>query len=229
MNVTEIIDQVLARDDNISATAADNTTRRTRLLEYLREVVAEVWWRRDWTFKKTRAVVTVPAGVGYTTLPADFASFGIYGGVYVPSGAQGDGRKLEMMPESVIMDLRESGYQAGNPEVFALFGQDPTTYLQYIQIAFKGSDQDLVVWYQPNPPTIDEAGNVEAIRRIPEKYHQLVLVPGLRTKARESKGDARWQYALGEFGKGLQFMQEEENRFQGEYRQLPSYFGRPSI
>ncbi len=227
MNVTEIISQVLARDDNISETDADNATRRTRLLEYLREIVAEVWWRRDWTWKKTRATVTVPSGQGYVSLPADFASFGMYGGVYRPTGgAGGDGVKLEMKPESVITDLRESGYSTGTPTIFAIFGQDPTTYLQYIQIPNNPGDVPLVLWYQPNPPTIDEAANVENIKKIPEKYHQLVVVPGLRAKARESKGDAMWQKALADYEKGLVWMQAEENRFQGEYRQLPSFFGR---
>lgn len=313
MNVTEIISQVLARDDNISETAADNTTRRTRLLEYLREVVAEAWWRVDWTWKKTRDTVIVPAGVGYVALPPDFQSFGVYGGVYLPSGAQGDGAKLEMVAESVIMDLRESGFNTGQPKVFAIFGQDSVSFVQLIQIPTNGGAVTLVVWYQPNQPYIDEVGDATGltdiamtaassntgiltstitdfttvfgdskrinisgftesanngdfditaavtanainlrglsstalvneplgdtialsgylynIRKIPEKYHQLVLVPGLRQKARESKGDARWQYALAEYQNGLKFMQGEEVRFQGEYRQVPSFFGRPS-
>lgn len=313
MNVTEIIDQVLGRDDNISETAADNDTRRERLLEYLREVVAEVWWRRDWTFKKTRDTVTVPQGQGFVAVPADFAGFGVYGGVYLPSGAQGDGRKLEWVPESVISDLRESGYNTSLPEVYALYGQDPLSLLQYIQIPTNGTARSLILWYQANQPYIDEVGQVTAsdiamtsvsqntgilttvatdlttlfgdsrririsgfsnaenngdfditgtvtanamnlrgldsdtlvleaagsaitlsgflyeIRKIPDKYHQNVLVPGLRHKARESKGDSRWQFAHQEYQKGLTFMQTEEVRFQGEYRQAPSFFGRPSF
>lgn len=226
MDVTEIISQVLGRDDNISAAAADNTTRRTRLLEYLREVEAEVWWRRDWTWKKKRGTVSIPAGVGYTTVPTDFASLGNFGGVYHPSGGQGDGEKLDLKPESLIIELREGGSNSGPPRIFALFGQDPTTYLQLIQIPTTAA-ADLVIWYQPNPPTIDETANVNAIKAIPEKYHQLVLVPGLRMKARESKGDARWQFSLGEYQAGLRFMQEEENRFQGEQtRRVSSFFGR---
>lgn len=229
MNVTEIINQVLARDDNVSETDADNATRRTRLLEYLREVVAEVWWRRDWTFKKKRDTVTVPAGQGYVSLPADFASIGIYGGVYLPrGGGSGDGAKLEMKPESVITDVRESGVSNSLPTVYALFGQDPTTYLQYIQIPTNPGAVTLAIWYQPNQPTIDEGANVENINMIPSKYHQLVIVPGLRAKARESKGDARWQTAIADYEKGFVWMQSEENRFQGEYRQLPSFFGRGS-
>jgi len=227
VNVTEIIDQVLARDDNIVATDADNSTRRTRLLEYLREVEAEVWWRRDWTWKKKRATVTIPAGQGYVTLPADFSSMGLYGGVYLPRGGGGaDGTKLEMVPESVITDLRESNSSNSLPSEYALFGQDPTTFLQYIQIATNSGAVTLAIWYQPNPPDIDEAANVNAIKAIPEKYHQLVVVPGLRAKAREAKGDAMWQKAVADYEKGFVWMQSEENRFQGEYRQLPSFFGR---
>lgn len=229
MNVTEIIDQVMGRDDNISEADADNLTRRQRLLEYLREVEAEIWWRRDWTWKKKRGTVTVPAGQGYVALPADFASIGQYGGVFHPASGSGDGRKLEQVPESVIMEARESGQPGDVPQYFALFGQDPTTYLQYIQIPVNAGAVDLVLWYQPNPPTIDEAANVNAVKAIPEKYHQLVVIPGLRSKARESKGDAMWQHAMAEYQNGLKFMQEEENRFQGEQnRQLPSFFGRPS-
>ena len=315
MNATEIIDQVLARDDNISPTDADNTTRRQRLLEYLREVEAEVWWRRDWTWKKKRDTVTIAAGLGYGVVPYDFASLGMYGGVYLPrSGGVGDGAKLELKPESVITDLRESGYNSSQPTVFALFGQDPDTYLQYLQTTNAASEQTLAIWYQPNPPYIDEVvglapltdiamtsvsgrsgiittaggdfttqflgakavlvsgfantlnngefeitgtvtsgampvqkrspdtlvaeaagasvtltGHVENIKQIPEKYHQLVIVVGLRAKARESKGDARWQTEVAAYEKGMLWMQSEENRFQGEYRQLPSFFGRPSF
>lgn len=314
MNVTEIIDQVVGRDDNISETDADNDTRRERLLEYLREVVSEVWWRRDWSFKKTRDTVTVPQGQGYVAVPDDFAGFGVYGGVYLPSGAQGDGRKLEWVPESVITDLRESGYSTGLPEVYALYGQDPLSLLQYIQIPTNPAALTLVLWYQANQPYIDEVGSLTGltdiamtgvsqntgiltsvttdlttlfedskrirvsgfanaanngdfditatvtanaitvrgldsdtlvaegagpsvglsgflyeIRKIPDKYHQTVLVPGLREKARESKGDQRWQYALQKYQSGLIFMQQEEVRFQGEYRQMPSFFGRPSF
>lgn len=228
MNVTEIISQVLARDDNISPTDADNATRRQRLLEYLREVESEVWWRRDWTFKKKRDTVTVPSGQGYESLPADFASFGMYGGVYLPRGGSGDGARLELKPESVITDLREANFSTGQPTIFAIFGQDPTTFIQRIQIPNNPGDVTLVIWYQPNPPTIDEAANVNAIKAIPEKYHQLVLVPGLRAKARESKGDARWQAEVMNYEKGITWMQTEENRFQGEFRQLPSFFGRGS-
>jgi len=229
VNVTEIIDQVIARDDNISEVSADNDQRRQRHLEYLREVVAEVWWRRDWTFKKTRATVTIPAGQGYGSVPPDFSSLGNFGGVYYPIGGLSDGRKLEMVPESVIVEYREVNYTAsGPPEIFALFGQDPITYLQYIQIPINAAEVTLTVWYQPNPPTIDESANVENIKKIPEKYHQLVVVPGLRAKARESKGDARWQASVGEYEKGMIWMQTEENRFQGDpVRQVPSFFGRP--
>ena len=229
MNVTEIISQVMARDDNVGEADADNLTRRTRLLEYLREVRDEVWWRRDWTWKKKRDTVTVPANQGYTTVPADFASLGLYGGVFQTSGGGAlDGVRLELKPEQVILELREAGHSTGTPTVFAFFGQDATTYLQYIQIPMNPGALTLAMWYQSNPPAIDETANVNAIKRIPEKYHQMVVVPGLRSKARETKGDAMWQKAEADYQRGLVWMQAEENRFQGETRQLPSFFGRGS-
>ena len=309
MNVTEHINQVLGRDDNVDDTGADNTERRLRHLEYLREIVAELWWASDWSWKKKRDTVVVPAALGYVALPPDFQSLGNYGGIYFPVPG-GDGRKLDLVAESLVMDLRESDYRTTNPWVCAIFGQG-TFYRQYVQIPVPGADTTLVVWYQPNPPTIDEVvgftaktdiamtaaadntgtitsvatdltaqfldekyvrisgfanddnngefeivgtvttnamnvlkpagddlvneaagasvvlqGHVNDIKKIPEKYHQTVIMPGLRAKARESKGDAKWQTSLSEYKEGIKGMKKEEQRFQGTWRKLPSFFGR---
>ena|GEM_PF-2522444 len=311
MNVTEMIDQVLGRDDNVDDTGADNTERRIRHLEYLREVAAEVWWESDWSWKKKRDTITIPAATGYVELPPDFQSLGHYGGIYYPiPGVQGDGRRLKVSHEGVITDLREADYQTSNPWICSIFGQGPF-YRQYVQIPIPGQDITLAVWYQSNPPRLDEVvgftaktdiamtavdgnqgtltasttdfttqflnqkyvrisgfaneenngefeivgtvaansmplmkpagdtlvaealgpsvvleGHVNDIKKIPEKYHQSVIMPGLRAKARESKGDARWQTSVNEYARGRKMMKMEEQRFQGEWRQLPSFFGR---
>ena len=101
MNVTETIDQILARDDNVAESAAHNAQRRQRILELLREVHAEIWWTKDWYFKRREASVTIPVGDGTAALPWNFNSIGWYGGVYYPLASQGDGRRLEYVPESV--------------------------------------------------------------------------------------------------------------------------------
>jgi len=313
VNVTQIIDQVLARDDNVAQSAAHNAQRRLRILELLREIQAEIWWARDWYFKKRQATVTVPAGPGTASLPPDFASIGNYGGVYYTTGSGGDGRRLEYVPESVITDIRAGGGTGGNRAyVYALFGQD-AAYISQLQVPPASGDYDLTLHYQPNPSYIDEVvgqaarvdiamtavsgrtgilttvagdfttqflgahavkiagfanavnngeftitgtvtanampvqgptaedlvaeaigpsvtltGHVESIKEIPEKYHQLVIIPGLKSKTRESKGDARWQSMISLYQRALMDMKREEGRFQSEFRQLPSFFGRPS-
>lgn len=310
MNNTQIIDQVLARDDNVAESAAHNAQRRQRILEFLREVHAELWWARDWPFKRRSATVTVPAGPGTASLPPDFASIGWYGGVYFPVDGQGDGRRLEFVPESVITDLRAGSWRDSTPEIFSLFGQD-AAYITQLQVPPTDGEYQLTVWYQPNPafldevvglfglndiaitavsgrtavltstvtdlttqflnaqavrisgfandenngefeitgtvtanampiqgrsaetlvleaagPTVDLAGHIDTIKEVPEKYHQLVLIPGLKAKTRESKGDARWQSMFAAYQKAIMDMKREEGRFQGEFRQLPSFFGR---
>lgn len=311
MDVTQIIDQTIGHDDNVDSVGADNADRRVRHLEYLREVQADLWWLTDFSWKKRRALLTVAAGAGRVVTPPDFDALGNYGGLYVPIGAgRGDGRSLEIVPESVIMDLRESNYRTNTPELCALFDQDDFNR-QYVQLPLNDAELTLSIWYNTKPPTLDEIvglgpvtdvamtavdgnegvltsastdfttqfeegdfvrlagfandenngeftvngvvtattmpvskisgddvvaelagasvslqGHVNDIKRIPEKYHQRVIMPGMRAKARESKGDARWQRAVQEYERGQVFMKREEQRFQGEFRQLPSFFGR---
>lgn len=311
MNVTEILDQVLERDDQIDQSSADNATRRKRLLDYLREVQEDVWWRHDWTWKRRREIVTVLAGAGSVALPESFNSFGFYGGVYRPTDEGGPGNALELVAESIISDLRERGIRTDEPRVFALFGQDAISNLQYIQVQYNDGPVPLAVHFQPNPPIISEVvgttgktdiavtavvnntatltsgatnfttlfskgdyfdssgftnsennglmqvigvpaaasmavrkvygallvaeiagatvnlvGHVNAIRQIPEKYHQRVLVAGLRARSQNSKNDARWQTEEARYEAAIGAMKREEVRFQGQMRRLPSYFGR---
>jgi len=315
LNSTQIINQTLGHDDNVDKSGADNADRRIRHLEYLREVAAETWWASDWAFKKKQDFITVLGGTNSIPMPPDFQSIGNYGGVYfpIPSQTQGDGRRLELVPESVITDLLATEFTTSTPTVFAIFGQD-AFYRPLFQMPKTDSDVQLSVYYQPNVPILDEVlgfapqvdlamtaasgntgiitsggsidfttqflnqnfvrvlgyandenngefeingtvtagalpvskpsgdnlvneaigpsvtlqGHLNDIKRIPEKYHQALIMPGMRSKARESKGDARWQRSSQEYDKGKKWMKMEEQRFQGEWRQLPSFFGRGS-
>jgi len=257
--------------------------------------------------------MTVPAGEFSVALPPDFNSIGHYGGIYfpLPSKSRGDGRRLELVPESVITDLLETEFRNDVPHMCAIFGQD-AFFRPLLNIPRTDSDVDLSVYYQPNPPRLDEVrgfsaqidiamtavvdntgtvttggsvdfttqfssakfvriigfadpanngefeingpvtatsmpvyktgggdlsaegpgpsvqlqGHLDDIKQIPEKYHQPVIMPGMRSKARESKGDARWQRSIQEYVAGKKWMKMEEQRFQGEWRQLPGFFGR---
>lgn len=308
MTVEEIIDQALAQGDNVNPASADYLQRRRLALTFLREVVDEVWWVRDWPWRRRDGVeVVIPATQGYASLPLDFNSLGVFGGVYLATG----GDKLDEVPESVIEDFnRAPGYSAANIEYFSIHGQDETTFLAQIRIPRNASEVTLALFYLASPPFLLDAGDTDgygsvspaisrsdttatavaadhgfesgqdvlvagadqaeyngsyavtvidadtfsyevsgspvtpatgpitatldvaranrAVLRVPPKYHQSILTWGVRAKMRESKGDARWQYAQGEFVKGLKGAMLEEAKAQtrrGGQQQLPSFFG----
>lgn len=225
MNVTEIIDQVHERSENIKGSSADYADRRLRLLDYLREVEQEIWYLRDWVWKLKRTTAVVPGGTHYVKVPDDFASFGPSGGVYQDMSGGGDGIRFDLLTESEILDERERPNTGTNPHVFSLFDRDPTTFQPLIQMPSNVIDVPIAIWYQPLAPEIDEGANVNNIKLIPERFHQLVLIPGVRYKARESKSDDRWKNSLQEYERGKQRMLTEETRWQGRVRQLPSFFG----
>lgn len=306
MTVQEIIDQGLRQGDNVSPTSADYLERRRLALSFLTEQMDEVWWLRDWPWKKRSAIVTFPVGAGgIANLPIDFNSLGVYGGAY----RSPDGGKLDDVPESVIAGLVAEGYETDTPRVFSIHGQDETTMIGTVRIPPNTGAVSIKLFYQGNPPELLDAGDTDGygtsvvttltwdpttetatafavahgfetgqyivivdagagdfdgswpitvtsvdfftylmpgaspagnpaatatrdvsranrgILQVPAKYHQTVLTWGVRAKLRESKGDARWQYAQEQFMKGLTHMLKEEARFQGTFRQLPSFFG----
>jgi hypothetical protein len=226
VNVTQAIEKVIQRSDNIKGNPADYADRRLRLLDSLQEVFEEVYWLRDWVWRRKRSTVTVGAADESASVPSDFQSFGESGGVWSLLASGGDGHQLDLVTESEIFEDREKNRRTNTPRKFALFGQNATTYLTQIQIQPHDAAVPLAVWYQPNPPTLDEAANVEALNLIPAKYHQRVLIPGLKMASRESKSDEGWKNMKADFEAGKRWMMAEEKRFQGQKRQLPSFFAR---
>jgi hypothetical protein len=230
MNVTELIDQILSHTDNIGASDSENADRRIRILEYVVETFNEVWFRRDWPFtrKSGGGTVTVPALQGWGPVPADYSKLGDYGGLY--HSLSNGGGKLEWRPEHEINIIRQRDAKQDLPWVFSIFGVDETgptpTFRELVQIPISSRELIFTIQYHVLPPTLDEAANVENLRRIPERYHQTVLVPGVRYLARRSKGDNRAQEDEAKFEKGIDWMKAESRRFQGTMRQLPSFFGR---
>ena len=64
-----------------------------------------------------------------------------------------------------------------------------------------------------------------SLAQIPARFHVKILLNGLKAKLRESKGDARWKKLEKDYELGIENMKTELARFQGEIRQLPSFFG----
>ena len=223
MNVTEAITQVLDRTDNVPATAAENSTRRQRLLEYLIEEFEEVY-DDDWTFRRRNNTVTLPANQGWAVLPVDFGALGKFGSVWLRQNGR-DSQKLHLEPESVIDDVRRSDYRTDSPRIFAIFDQDETTGLPKIQVPTHTGQLTLSLYYLRSAQTLDESANVEKLKLLPPRWHQAVLIPRLRARARESKGDVRWKSSLAKAARNELKMKGELMRDQGQADQMPSFFG----
>lgn len=307
MTVRELIDTALSQGDNVPESDASYIDRRRRALNFLREVVDDIWWERDWPWKKTQADVTILDGEASVAVPYNFDSIGNYGAFYRLVGGVQQFPPLELVPESLVMEHRTGSYTTGTPRIFALFGQDPATLVDMIQIPANSGDIDLRLFFQKKPPrlldygdpeqpsftlTITRAGQVatattnaphsfltfdevvvsgateveyngtwrivvtgpttftytlvgtpatpatgapavvpyvvgpdSALNEIPQRFHVKVVLNGVKAKLRESKGDARWQKLETDYALGKKNMKTELARFQGEIRQLPSFFG----
>lgn len=222
MNVTQAITQVLARTDNVPPTAAENATRRERLLEYLIEEFEDLY-DDDWKFRRRSATVTASAGNGYGLLPTDFGALGKFGSVWLQRGGL-DIHQLEEEPESYIDQLRRAGGETDDPHVFSIFGQDDTTFQLKLQIPKNTSALSFSIYYLRAAPTLDESANVDNLKYIPVRWHQAVLIPRLRARAREAKGDVRWKNDERKADRNMVKMKGELMRDQGRFRQLNSFF-----
>jgi hypothetical protein len=223
LNVTEAITQVLERTDNVPATAAENATRRQRLLEYLIEEFEEVY-DDDWKFRRRNSTVTIPANQGWGLMPADFGALGKFGSVWLRQNGR-DAWQLSEEPESVIDDTRRQDYRTDAPRIYSIFDQDETTAQLKIQVPTNTAQLILSIYYLRSAPTLDESANVEKLKLIPPRWHQAVLIPRLRARARESKGDVRWKSSLAKAAKNELKMKGELMRDQGRFRQMPGFFG----
>jgi hypothetical protein len=233
LTVQEIIDQAL-EGDNVPPASADYTLRRRKALAFLRELLDEVWWMRDWPRRRRTGTVTVGAGDAFAAVPADFQSLGPGGGLWHPTS----GAVLAEVAESVIFDRRSGGSTTDAPDVFAIFDVDPATYRPRLQFPPNTAELTFTIRYQALPPRILDPGDPNsgiepgdeedmAIGAIGAEYHQSVLAPGLAARLREQKGDSRWQYLNGRFETGKAGMLKEEARAQSDrVRQMPSFFGR---
>lgn len=221
MDVVAAIDQILARTDNVSPADADYTDRRTRCLEYLREIQTEVWFYDQWRFRRRSAAVAFTANDPSSDLPTDFLDIGPYGSV-----TRADGVKLDWVPEHRIILSRKSGHTTATPEVYSIFGQSTTTpFPQQLQVEMPSSAFSLDLEYEAVPPTLDETTNTNNLKKIPESYHQLVIIPGVRYKMLASKGDGRAAQHLQEYQRGLAYMKRVERRGKDTLNRCPSFFG----
>lgn len=163
MTVKEIIDIALSQGDNVPESDAGYIDRRRRALTFLREVLNEVWWVRDFPWKKTQSDVTVLAGESSVEVPSNFDSLGVYGGVYRLVGGIQQYPALEEVPEAMILEYRSGNYRSSQPRIMSFFDQDPTTQQLLLQIPLTDADVPLRMFYQKRPPKLYDSGDPEPL------------------------------------------------------------------
>lgn len=218
MTSSALIDLILSYTDNISATDADNSTRRLRILQAAQEIFDEVWQFREWKFRLTTGNVTVTTGNSSVVVPSDFLELGSSGAVYSPDHK----RMVERAPQE-LLEWRELGIGTGSPvDSFAFFDYDVTTGRIMFQILNAvTSNQIYKFWYNRFSPTLGDSTtpSVSNLHFVPAQYHNTVLVPGVAAKIRKQKGDTRdWE---GQYQRGLTEMVLRERQHKSSVQQLP--------
>lgn len=189
MNTKTLIDAVLNYTDNIGATDADNTLRRARMLQYAQEVVEYVWGYADWPWAyRTSSGISVGSD-GTMSLPTDFARFGFKGGLYRASDSRRCDERYDL---AQFLHQYNSGIR-NYLEDFVRLSQDTTTFTGRQKVKFLATSGSIDCLYLPVAPTLvdtDHATN-SLLQYIPSQWHNLVILPGVVTKTRTSKGDVR--------------------------------------
>lgn len=223
MNVTQIIDQMINRVDNVGSADAEHSDRRTRWLEYLIEAANSIWFERNWPWRRGSTSFTLATGVLFKDLPTDFGQIGPHQGVFDNS----TGKLLDFASEAEILAMRElGGTGSGTLTHYGIFGTATTDFEKRMQFNANAGGITVDVYYQKAPPTLDESAGLENLKAIlPAQYHQPVLVPAVRALGRHSVGDGRYQDYLDQRAKGIALMVKNERLGQDTPRRLPSFFG----
>src|SRR5688572_16215334 len=82
MTPGELITRVNAFTDNVQSTDGGYRARRRRHLDWLQEVVDEVWHSYDFSWKRARGTVSVATGDYDAALPSDFGNIPAEGGIF---------------------------------------------------------------------------------------------------------------------------------------------------
>jgi hypothetical protein len=223
VNVTQFIDQIINRVDNVSSVDSEHADRRTRHLEYLIEASTDIWLERNWPWRRGSTSFTLAAGVLFKDMPTDFGHIGPHQGVF----DHDTGCLLDFATEAEILAMRELGGNGGGCLThYGIFGTATTDFEKRMQFNANAGGITVDVYYQKTPPVLDESAGLDNLKAIvPAQYHQTVLIPAVRALARHSVGDGRYQDYLDQKAKGVVLMVKNERLGQDTPRRVPSFFG----
>jgi hypothetical protein len=213
--------QILGHVDNVSPTDAAYADRESRVNEWLVEVSNDLWIRRAWPWRRTSTSLTVTSALAYKELPLTFGTLGHSGGVYLTS----TGERMEPVSEQELMELRRApAGSTSTPDVYSIFGYTDGgagTSQQRLQLPPLAGNVDVVVDYEVSAP----ADITAALTVWPAQYHQSVLIPFVRGKALDSKGDGRGEKWTAAGEKAYLRMAIDQRKRKESPRVMRSFFG----
>lgn len=223
MTVTQFLDQIIGRVDNVAAIDAENTDRRQRHLEYLIEASSDIYFERHWPWRRGSTSFTLAAGVLFQDMPADFGHIGPQQGVFDAD----TGCLLDFAEEVDILSMRTpDGNGGGTLTHYGIFGTAVTDFEKRMQFNANAGGITVDVFYTKVPLTLDDTANADNLKAIvPAEYHQTVLIPAVRALARHSVGDGRYQDYIDQKARGVGLMVKNERLGQDTPRRNPSFFG----
>lgn len=226
MTPAEFRAQILGHVDNVSPTDAAYTDRESRVNEWLVETSNDLWVRRVWPWRRTSTTLTVTAALAYKELPLTFGAIGHSGGVYLGATAGATGDRLDPVDEQELMEMRRQPEgSTSTPDVYSIFGYTDVgdgTSQQRLQLPPLSGNVDVFVDYEAQAPATIAA----ALTVWPAQYHQSVLIPFVRGKALDSKGDGRGDKWTTSAERAYKEMAKNERRRKDSARGLRSFFGR---
>lgn len=207
-----LIDNAISYYDDAEPDEAQNAKRRARLLLFLQHIYDYVWNYREWEFTyKEGAALVVLANGNNVALPTEYMEFSKRGSVFDTA------RRIRLQEVSIhlVERMRNELSSASGGGVL----NDGFAVSQgKIQLPYTvSSNTSLVPFYRIRAETlVDDTTPM----LIPDKYANLVLLPGLVVRTQESKQDARETWGK-QFVEGLSQMCMLEQPQKSAVRRLP--------
>jgi hypothetical protein len=221
-----LISNTIKYVDNLDPTVGSHTVARARYLMFAQEGINDLWYRRNWTFRKaaTNGSVTISAAARSGVLPADFMAIGRDGRVLL------SGVPLDWVPPGEMQTIQENGSSAAVPECYSIFGMDTTTtsdvarYL--IQVPVAGSAYTLEIHgYTKLPPTLVDATTASLLETIPDPYALSYMTAYMRYRGFEDKNDKRAALWLDRSEAVIREMVKTDKQGHDTPQRLAGFFG----
>lgn len=204
MNMDELIDQYLDEYEGVNPTDANNARKRRRALGYGNHTCSMVEGFRNWEWMYGMDTPIILVGTNSIAVPSDFDGPSTQTRIY----REGFKDPLEYVSPGKLIELREYGAFSNHYSVFDLLLQIP-----YLATA----DTNYTMHYRRTTPRYSDNANE---LRIPDRYRDNVVFPGIVALGQEGKLDGRGTWGTA-FKAGLGQMCARENPMQEGITMLP--------